>query len=90
MLGNLHESPKQKVYWWEDAGKRGFNEALLELSKLYNFGGPVEINMTKALEYAQMYAERTGDKVPYAAVAFDWAIEKMALQDWIIAYIYLF
>lgn len=89
MLGNLHESPKQKVYWWEDAGKRGFNEALLELSKLYNFGGPVEINMTKALEYAQMYAERTGDKVPYAAVAFDWAIEKMALQDWVIAEKYM-
>ena len=89
MLGNLHENPKQKVYWWEDAGKRGFNEALLELSKLYNFGGSVEINMTKALEYAQMYAERTGDKVPYAAVAFDWAIEKMALQDWVMAEKYM-
>ena len=89
MLGNLHENPKQKVYWWEDAGKRGFNEALLELSKLYNFGGPVEINMTKALEYAKMYAERTGDKVPYAAVAFDWAIEKMALQDWVMAEKYM-
>ncbi|MBR7130888.1 MAG: sel1 repeat family protein [Lentisphaeria bacterium] len=81
MLGNLHENPKEKISWWEEAGKRGFSEALLELSKFYNFGDTVEIDMSKSLEYAKMYAGDTGDKAPYAAVAFDWAIEKMVLQD---------
>ena len=89
MLGCLNDDPKQKISWWGKSAQLGSPEAMLELSKLYNFGGLVEINMPQALEYAQMYSERTGDKVPYAAVAFDWAIEKMALQDWMLAEKYM-
>ena len=89
LLGHLYQDARQKIYWWEKSAQLGYHDALLSLGQLYNYGGPVAIDMPKALEYAQIYAERTGDKVPYAAVAFDWAIEKMALQDWMLAKKYM-
>ena len=89
LLGHLHQDAKQKISWWEKSAQLGYHDALLSLGQLYNYGGLVAVDMPKALEYAQLYAERTGDKVPYAAAAFDWAIEKMALQDWMLAEKYM-
>lgn len=89
LLGHLHQDARQKIYWWEKSAQLGYHDALLNLGQLYNYGGLVAIDMPKALEYAQLYAERTGDKEPYASVAFDWAIEKMVLQDWMLAEKYM-
>ena len=81
MLGDMSDKVNEKISYWEKAALWGVVDYCSALANLYNSGEEMEVDTQKALEWAELYATGSGDKSLYAAIAFEFAIEKMFLFD---------